>query len=488
MRLAVVVLLLPFVWSPGLQVAHAQTTSTRWFWVQHGAGWRHVQCERLAAMPGVQVYGPLSERTRTSDARSIAATYVQHILPTNLHYFGSPRHMGSVTILLAPLDRATLGYFDQNDLTSPLSAEFDPVHANGGNILYVQLPIHMPDRDKLADVNEAVAHELQHLMDYRERVIDRHLVPEEDWLNEGMSFLAQVANGFWTTRDTLKARAAAATPSWPLSDLSQDATFLRRHARVAYGRAGLFVSYLAAQYGAPFVQAVLTEHATGMQAVDTELRKQSPRLDASTVFANWGLAQYLHGTGTNGYGTALHVQPQPPAWAFPPVSAYPFDSDAASGSKLSLQPWSHQYLRFNAARPGDLRLTVDARPQRIRIAIVLEDSTRVVSRQVHWLRFAGASKRAQYTVSGFGGLYDRVTLIVSGVSSSAQTVGQSPAQVRVRAALINADDDRVARVEPSTGNHFDFAVRKVNYLRQLFPSGTLYTEAARIAAGDTDRP
>src|SRR5205085_7122624 len=110
-----------------------------------------------------------------------------------------------------------LGYFNEADV-QPFTT--DALHSNGGNVLYIRLPSTMPDKNRAADVGEVAAHELQHLIDFRLRVIDHGLAREEDWLNEGLSFYAQLANRYFTPRDRLKIRAAAGNPGWQVTSMA----------------------------------------------------------------------------------------------------------------------------------------------------------------------------------------------------------------------------------------------------------------------------
>jgi hypothetical protein len=437
--------------------AHAAGT-WHWFWFQDSTGLRHVRCVRLAAGPDVRVYAAPTDRVNTSDARSLVSTFERHILPTDVQTFGWPRLLTPVSILFVRLDGTTLGYFDQNDI-SPSAPGGDPTHSNRSNVLYVRLPATMPDADRLLDTDEVVAHELQHLIEYRLRAVDHRQNTEPDWLNEGLSFYAQLANGYWTPRDALKLQAATTSPWWPVTSLRNDFNFLRHNARLAYGRAGLFVTYLAARFGAPFVHDLLASADTGMAAVDDAIEARDPHADAGSAFADWGVAQYLDRTGSYGYRSFSGELRRQPSLALPEVRSYPFDSAPASSEQLRLDPWGQAYVRFDARGNHTLRIEVDGQVAPFRIAAILQDSNGVVQSTVRWLK-SRSSGSMNYSLAGFGGLYDRVTLALSDVPSPITSSAGEATAIRLRARLVDVrDDDGVARPAPSAGHNAYFAFR-----------------------------
>lgn len=385
------------------------TQYTRWFWVNRASGWAYIRADVLAMGRYVTVYAPPGS-VSTSDGRLLSDVFDQHIYPTDVRLFGSPRGLRPVTVLLAPLDGITMGYFDDNDLVP--SRHGDPLHRNHGNVLYVRLPSSMPDRNKLADTAEVMAHELQHLIEFRLRVLDHHYSVEDDWLNEGLSFYAQLVNGYYTQRDVLKVQAAAAEPTWQVTGLKSNSRSLAHHARVAYGRAGLFVTYLAVRFGPSFIQALVRDRRTGLRAVDALLRAHHQT--AAQVFADWGVASYLDQAGIYGYGPFSQLVRATPAFVRPPITSLPFDS-TRSGPPLLLAPWGHLYVRFVPSGSDPIRFRLGAPRGHIRAAVVLESSRGAVEPTVQWLEY---DRRGQATVTarGFGRPYDVATAVIADVS------------------------------------------------------------------------
>jgi hypothetical protein len=209
--------------------AHAQTG--RWLWYANDSGWHHAYVLRLATGPHVAVY---AEQGTVSlhDARMIADAFSWRIYPRDTSAFGDPSGLASVSIALLPLGGITLGYFNEDDVAANRPGA-DMSHSNRSNVLYVRTPSTMPDSTRLADVGEVVAHELQHLIDFRTRVVVHTWVPEDDWLNEGLSVYAQFANHYFTRRDALKVQAAAANPGWQLTALNSSNASVISHARAA---------------------------------------------------------------------------------------------------------------------------------------------------------------------------------------------------------------------------------------------------------------
>lgn len=419
----------------------------RWFWYQHAGTYIHVPCERLATGPHVQIYAPRSAHVPAQNARFIAELFESRVYPIDTANFGLPRRLNPVIVLLVPLDAMTLGYFDPND-TAPAMLMPDPQHSNRANVLYVRLPATMPDRDKLADTGEVLAHELQHLIEYRLRVVDRHSPMQDDWLNEGFSFYAQLASGFWTPRDELKVQAAIQQPSWPVTALFRGTGFLRRYARLAYGRAGMFATYLASRFGTTLIHDILNSNQVGMSAVDAALRLRDRHLDAPSVFADWSVAQVLDSGRRYGYGEWSRQLRASPSLVAGVTESYPWDSRVAVPGCICLHPWGQAYVGLATARNGDLRATFSGSTEHLRVAAILRDSTGEVPTKVEWLTFRHGHL-GDYMLDGFGGLYNRITFAVSNVGPDS-----SSADIRLRVQLDNlSDNNRMMRSTATAGNN-----------------------------------
>jgi hypothetical protein len=391
-------------------------SGSRWFWVQSQLAWKHVYCNHVGHGIHLDVYSAATTPVRPSEVSRLITTFDRHIFPTDTATFGMPSHLGRIDLVLTPLDGLTLGYFDENDLMRPGDLTADPIHSNHANVLYVRSPSLMPDADRLRDVEDGVAHELQHLINYRIRVLDQHRGPQQDWLNEGLSFYAQAVNGYWTPRDRVKVQAAAASPSWPVTALEESSSFLQKHGRTAYGRSGLFIAFLGARFGSEFIRRLVGGGSVGMAGVSEQLNAQARRTTLADVFADWGVAGLLDEPGRFGYGSLSALFRGPPTLAIPPISSVSFDSGTNRGG-IALQAWGQAYLRFLfGPRTGDVRISLSARANHVRAALVLQDSERVNARQVLWVHFDSAG-RGTVDVPNAGQLYDQASLVLGDVWS-----------------------------------------------------------------------
>jgi hypothetical protein len=432
--------------------APAQAQIGRWLWYASQTGWHHVYAARLASGPHVSVFaeeGTVSQH----DARMVADAFSWRIYPTDTSIFGNPPGLGTVSIALLPLGGITLGYFNEDDI-APNRPGADASHSNRTNMLYVRTPSTMPDSTRLADVGEVVAHELQHLIDFRIRVVDHGWKPEDDWLNEGLSVYAQFANHYFTQRDALKVQAAAADPGWQLTALNSANASLIAHARAAYGRAGLFVSYLAARFGPSIARDLINTRQTGTVAVAQVLEQRHASLPQ--VFADWGVASYVNQTGRYGYGAlGPSIKPRPRLLA-PPVSGE--DVEYGYRRRVPMAPWTQQYLTLNAGSPGTLLLHVRSAPSHVGVAAVLQRPGYPQNTIVRWLQpdFNG---NLVARIRNFGQFYTSASVVFADACN-----GSASAALRLEVRLVNvSSDDRVSRPAPSARNHFRGSVRHISH-------------------------
>ena len=454
---------------------------SRQFWVARSTGWQHLWLEQVAEGAHVRLYAAKAWSLSAGEADDLVSTFEARILPTDVRLFGSVPGLTPVDIALVPLDNTTLGYFDQNDV-DPVATGGDQAHSNHANVLFARLPSAMPDRNKLADTEEVIAHELQHLIEYRARIVQRHLRPQDDWLNEGLSFYAQIANGFWTPRDALKLGAACGDPFWPVTSLNRSLSFLRHDARIAYGRAGLFMTYLVGRFGPRMARNLVLSPYAGMAAVDNRVHSIDPGLSAPSVYADWGVAQYLRQPGIYGYGPYARNLRSAPRLALPAVTAYPFDSQAAGAAPFTLRPWGQAFYQFVTRGGQNTQIRVDAPPGTARIAAVMEDTSHVSHPLVRWLSFRRDGS-ALLKLNSLADLYNRVTLVVSAFPGLNGTGAVS--RIRLRAALINvSDNDRPTGSAAPAGGNPDLTLGKVLQLDQPVSVLAVNPEATRISAGD----
>lgn len=404
---------------------------TRQFWINARSPRTTVGCTLRAPGPSASLY--LCGRSQLADttARAILRRFATATLPVELRTFGRPRQLNRIAIVLTPLPGATLGYFDENDLVP-----VDPAHSNLGDVLYVRPPALMPDGNGVLDVEEVLAHELQHLLSFHVRVLDRKLPPQDAWLNEGLAFYAQAATGFWTPRDTLKIRAAASNPGWPVDKLSLDERFLTRYARIAYGRAGLFVSDLARHHGTAFSRGITVAPGTGLQEVDRTLRRLRPSGTLSQAFARWSVdlatAAYAP-LGSASSAERLAPLPRPVGTAY--LLAH--DGSVWRSPALSLASWSQTFVDLRPRGDGVVRVTVQRDGNDLGASIVARSSRNLVSPRVtecETVRWRICSAQA----ATLTGLYNRITVVVD--HAPAPAARRHRTTVRLSASFVPASD------------------------------------------------
>lgn len=418
------------------QAARAnRQAADRSFWVFVGSGWQRLGCDELGQGAHVTIFGCPGTSVASTQVAAMIDAFERHIFATNTRLFGLPRQLGQVNIVLVPLSGMTIGYFDENDLLFN-GDSFDPKHSNHANILYVRPPDTMPDADKMAEENEAVAHELQHLFEFRIRALDHGYLPQDDWLNEGLSFYAQVANGYWTPRDEMKMDAAAATPGWRVTSLNEGSAFLRHHARTSYGRAGLFMTYLGAQYGSNFTRRIVANPRPGLPAIDEVLHSKPYHTSLAAAFASWGVAALLNRPGTYGYRGLVKGRVTP-TLAVSPVRSYPFDTQRSLPPGISLDPWAHGYLQFQTKEIGALQLTVKGAPHCFRVGAVLETPGSLPDTSIQWFTFDPRGT-GRLTIQAFGERSQRLTLVMSHVAPVPYGSDTGPVdRLRVQASLVH---------------------------------------------------
>lgn len=449
--MAIIVAILALLRLAGAHPAHA--ASGRWLWYAGDSGWRHAHVALLATGPHVSVYAEPGSVSR-HDARMVADAFSWRIYPTDVSTFGYPQKLGPVTIALLPLGGITLGYFNEDDL-APNRPGADASHSNHGNVLYVRTPETMPDATRLADVGEVVAHEFQHLIDFRIRVLDHHWLPEDDWLNEGLSVYAQFANHYFTERDVLKVQAAAADPGWNLTNLNSANASIVQHSRAAYGRAGLFVTYLTSRFGSSIARDIIATRQTGITGVSRVLAHRHSSLHR--VFSDWSVASLLDQPGKYGYGSAGAMISRSPRALAPPVSS----SDLPYGSVRNevMAPWTQQYLTLGPSAVGTLVVKLSGSVTHISAAVVLPRNGYQAGSDVRWLA-PDYSGNLVARIKSFGLNYARATVVLADTSPGAAT-----SAIRISANLVNVgNDNRVSRPAPPARNHVRRPIRHISHI------------------------
>ncbi len=207
-----------------------------------------------------------------------ARFFEDHIYPTDRRVFGEEWEPGvdndpHITFLLASnLGSHLAGYFSSADsyprVVSPYSNEMD--------MFYINLDATEPG-DPFFD--QVVAHEFQHMIQWYQ---DRN---EETWLNEGLSVLAEVLNGFPMGGHVY---IYLSEPDLQLTGWSDE------NSTPHYGASGLFTYYLYQRFGEQAIRELSRDPENGMASVDNILKKLGFQRGAKGIFADWVVANLIN--------------------------------------------------------------------------------------------------------------------------------------------------------------------------------------------------
>ncbi|MBN1284583.1 MAG: immune inhibitor A [Anaerolineae bacterium] len=223
-------------------------------------------------------------------ARS-AERFESKIYPTTRHYFGSEWSPGvdndpHVHILLAEqLGFSIAGYYSS-------ASEYPRAAVPASNEAEIFL-MSAPNMGPVIGTDyfdSVLAHEFQHMIHW---VVD---VNEDTWVNEGLSELSMLLNGFSNLSHI---------PVFLVSPATQLTTWPEDGSRGAhYGAGHLFFTYMLERFGEPAIMAVVRDGANGMVGVENALRAVGATdsltgapVGANDLFADWIVANYLNDPG-----------------------------------------------------------------------------------------------------------------------------------------------------------------------------------------------
>ncbi len=288
-----------------------QTGAQSTFWVTDNDTNQNFQVDATLQDQTKHVYFWIDNRVLSfsqKDLKNLVETFEKHIYPTTRAFFGSEWTPGvdndpHLYILYARgIGRSVAGYFSSIDSYLPVVREY----SNGHEMFLLNADI--------LGLNErytygVLAHEFQHMIHWH---IDRN---EETWLNEGLSNLAMLINGYGTGGSE---RAYLNAPDhqlnyWSPRDADQTAN---------YGAAFLFSAYILDRFGEKFTQSLVAHPTNGLDSLDLVLvennmrdRQNGSQLGADDIFRDWVLASWLQdqqvGDGRYTF-TNLKNLPKPP--------------------------------------------------------------------------------------------------------------------------------------------------------------------------------
>ena len=221
-----------------------------------------------------------------NDLVDLARTFEDEIVPTDREFFGSEWNPGvdndpHIYILYTPgLGLSTAGYFSSSDEIHPDATEY----SNAAEMFVINA-----DNSPLWDeyTYGVLAHEFQHMIHwYRDR-------NETSWINEGMSELATLLNGYYHGGFIYE---YISQPDLQLNDWPNDQNATTPH----YGAGFIFVTYFLERFGEEATQALVADAANGLESVDNVLAQLAisdpltgAPVTADDVVLDWGATNYL---------------------------------------------------------------------------------------------------------------------------------------------------------------------------------------------------
>jgi immune inhibitor A len=274
----------------------------------------------------------------------LARAFEEQMVPTNRAFFGDEWNPGIdndphiYIVYTGNIGSHAAGVFVSGDEVHPLAepqsnaAELFMVNSSntslGENYAYTVL-----------------AHEHQHMIHwYRDR-------NETSWINEGMSELAAMLNGYVNGGFVYQ---YLFDTDLQLNDWPNDQFATSPH----YGAGFLFVTYFLDRFGAGATQALVGDQANGLESVDNTLAQlglsdpltQRP-LTADDVVLDWAVANYVADASV-GDGRYAYQQ-YPDALEFQPLSV--FEDCDANNVNTDVRQFGVDYISFACSGQRTLR-------------------------------------------------------------------------------------------------------------------------------------
>lgn len=290
-----------------------------------------------------------------------AGVFEEHTYPTNRGFFGSEWSPGvdndpHLYIFLGVVPGVG-GYYSSSDEYSNLVNEFSNEH----EMFFINVR-NIPPGSEFFD--GVLAHEFQHMIHWHQ---DRN---EPVWVNEGLSELAVLINGFGDDR---QAQVFLSDPDLQLNTWVGLAD-ARRAALAHYGASYLFMTYFLEQFGEGLMQSVVADPANGEAGFEEALAKAGLAVTFDEVFANWLVANYLddpaQGDGRFGY----HALDLEPVQLDRQISGYPTEWEA------TVSQYGADYVELTGR--GDVTVEFGG-----------NTTTRIIDNQAHSGRYQWYSNR-----------------------------------------------------------------------------------------------
>ena len=268
-----------------------------------------------------------------------AERFSKSTYPTNHSYFGTEASPGiDGDPRLHVLHSTQLGFTVAGYFYSPSEYPASVVpYSNEKEIFFINIA-NAPPGDYYYD--SVLAHEFQHMIHWN---VDQN---EESWMNEGLSELAALLNGYgpsdWTS--TFLVNPDLQLTGWPEDGAGAN-----------YGAAFLFTTYFLDRFGQDALRALVANPLNGLAGVDDTLEQIGAGVSADDVFADWVVANLINDPGVSSsqyaYTSLLDLFPVAVTGT---VAAYPFETDwqqvhQYGADYIQIIPPGEVTLRFEGA-------------------------------------------------------------------------------------------------------------------------------------------
>lgn len=280
------------------------------------------------------------------DLKSLGDTFENEIYPTDREFFGSEWNPGvdndpHIYILFArglsslTGESYTGGYFSSLDEYNPLVTEF----ANGHEMF-----IFNADRVDLASETayRILAHEFQHMIHFN---TDSN---EASWVNEGLSVLAELLNGYQISYDLYY----VPEPDLGLTDWLGSSGNNLPH----YGQSFLYLTYFLDRFGDDATKELVKHPENGLVSIDETLKElnitdpQTGNLvTADDIFMDWAATMWLMDPSVGDGRYDYHNYPDAPT-----ITVSEVVSNCPRSLNGSVNQYGIDYFSINCA--GDYTL------------------------------------------------------------------------------------------------------------------------------------
>ncbi|MEX1247002.1 MAG: hypothetical protein WEA61_00850 [Anaerolineales bacterium] len=276
-----------------------QVGDRRLFWISDTDSDESIQVEAVLRYVGDELYFWVQKGVSYAhdDLVRLATTFEGSIVPTDREFFGREWNPGvdndpHIYILVARVGGWVAGYFSPADEINPAAEEY----SNGAEMFVISADLSLRDEFTYA----VLAHEFQHMIHW---YLDTN---ETLWINEGLSELAIIINGYHAQTRT---EAYTIQPDHQLNDWPSKVNPLSN-----YAASLTFFAYFLERFGEEATQAVVVNPANGLESIDAVFADLGPQdaltgelITTDSVILDWAVANYLNdpalADGRYGYPT-----------------------------------------------------------------------------------------------------------------------------------------------------------------------------------------